>query len=144
MKKCRYFGIKELVSRFVWEKFGEQAWMFFNPDIKDDLDTIREANGAGIIINNWASGGSLSQCGLRCNLDPLVISKTTVYCSAHTMGKGFDLHDSLGRHSRLYNIVLDLIKRKKLKTIRRVEDFKYTPTWVHVDEFESDSPVFTP
>lgn len=144
MKKCRYFDIKELVSKQVYKKFGEQAWMFFGPDEKDDLDTIREANGAGIIINNWATGGTLSQCGFRCNLDPLVISKTNIYCSSHMMGKGFDLHDSLGRNSRLYSIVEELIKHKKLKAFRRLESLNSTPGWVHVDSFDSDQIVFVP
>lgn len=142
MKKCTYFGIKELVSRQVYNKFGEQAWMFFGPDEKEDLDTIREANGAAIIINNWATGGNLSQCGLRCNIDPLVISKTGIYCSAHTMGKGFDLHDSLGRNNRLYAIVVDLIQKKKLKAMKRVENLTSTPSWVHVDSFDSDTLSF--
>lgn len=144
MYKCKYFGIKELVSKQMYKKFGETAWMFFDPEVKEDLDTIREANGAGIIINNWATGGSLSQCGLRCNLDPLVLAKTTIYCSAHCMGKGFDLHDSLGRNVRLHGLVVDLIKQKKLKAFRRVEALNSTPGWVHVDTFDSDNITFIP
>lgn len=142
MYKCQHFGIKELVSKIVYDKFGEQAWMFFDPDTLSDLDTIREANGAGIIINNWASGGSLSQCGLRSNMDPLVKDKKTLYVSAHILGKGFDLHDSLGRNSRLHNIVVELIKKKKLKKFKRVEDLSLTPTWVHTDEYQTNSIIF--
>ena len=144
MMSCIYFNIKELVSKQVYDRFGETAWMFFGADEKEDLDTIREANGAGIIINNWAAGGTLSQCGLRCNLDPLVISKTDIYCSSHLMGKGFDLHDSLGRNTRLYHIVIDLIKTGKLKAFKRVEHIDSTPGWVHVDSFDSDNIVFKP
>lgn len=142
MKKCAYFSIKELVSKQVYQKYKETAWMFFGPDEKDDLDTIREANGRAIIINNWAVGGNLSQCGLRCNLDPLVISKTEIYCSAHCMGKAFDLHDVLGNNARLYDIVTGLIKKKKLKAFRRIEKLETTPTWVHVDSFDSDKMTF--
>lgn len=143
MYKCKHFGIKELVSKIVYDKFGEQAWMFFDPDTLSDLDTIREANGAGIIINNWASGGSLSQCGLRSNMDPMVKQKKTLYVSAHCLGKGFDLHDSLGRNARLHGIVLDLIKKKQLKKFKRLEDFKLTPGWVHVDEYQTNAIVFS-
>ena len=142
IKKCTHFGIKELVSKVVYNKFGEGAWMFFSPETVSDLDTIREANGAGIIINNWASGGSLSQCGLRTNMDPLVKDKKTLYVSAHILGKGFDLHDSLNRNMRLYNIVIDLINKGKLKTFRRVENIKNTPGWVHVDAYQSDVVIF--
>lgn len=142
IKKCTHFGIKELVSKVVYNKFGEGAWMFFSPEVVSDLDTIREANGAGIIINNWASGGSLSQCGLRTNMDPLVKDKKTLYVSAHILGKGFDLHDSLNRNMRLYNIVIDLINKGKLKTFRRVENIKNTPGWVHVDAYQSNVVIF--
>jgi hypothetical protein len=140
--KCQYFGIKELVSKIVYDKFGEQAWMFFDEEIRQDLDTIREANGAGLIINNWSSGGSLSQCGLRTNMDPLVKAKTTLYVSAHCLGKGFDLHDSLGRNQRLWTIVHNLITQKKLKKFCRLENIKSTATWVHVDGYVSDTVVF--
>ena len=143
MYKCKHFGIKELVSKIVYDKFGEQAWMFFDPDTLSDLDTIREANGAGIIINNWASGGNLSQCGLRSNMDPMVKQKKTLYVSAHCLGKGFDLHDSLGRNARLHGIVLDLIKKKQLKKFKRLEDFKLTPGWVHVDEYQTSAIIFS-
>ena len=142
MKKCTHFGIKELVSKIVYDKFKEQAWMFFDPDTLSDLDVIREANGAGIIINNWASGGNLSQCGLRTNIDPLVKEKKSLYVSAHILGKGFDLHDSLGRNSRLWSIVHNLIVQKKLKKIRRLENLPATPGWVHCDEYQSDTIVF--
>lgn len=142
IKKCNHFGIKELVSKVVYNKFGESAWMFFSPDTLSDLDIIREANGAGIIINNWASGGSLSQCGLRTNMDPLVKDKKTLYVSAHILGKGFDLHDTLNRNMRLYNIVIDLINKGKLKTFRRVENIKSTPGWVHVDAYQSNVVIF--
>ena len=143
LHKCQNFGIKELVSKIVYDKFGEQAWMFFDPDTLDDLDTIREANGAAIIINNWATGGNLSQCGLRSNMDPLVRQKTGLYVSGHCLGKAFDLHDIHGRNERLFNIVLDLIKKKKLKKFKRLESFKLTPGWVHVDEYQSDTIIFT-
>ena len=50
--RCIYFGIKELVSPIVYEKWKEQAWMFFDENVLRDLDTIRETYGSPIIINN--------------------------------------------------------------------------------------------
>ena len=74
---CKYFTIKELVSKAVYNfytpRYGEKfIWGFFDDEDKQDIDKIRETWGKPIIINNWASGGNLSQCGLRCNIDPLV------------------------------------------------------------------------
>ena len=77
MYKCQYFGIKELVSPIVYNKWKEQAWMFFDENVLQDLDTIRKTYGNPIIINNWANG--LKQCGLRSNMDEMVKSKKTLY-----------------------------------------------------------------
>lgn len=137
MYKCKYFNIKELVSKIVYDKYGEFAWSFFDYDILKDLDLIRDIWGSGIIINNWANGGSLSQCGLRSNQDQLVKSKSGLYCSAHCFCKAFDLHAGNGKNKELYNLVCDLIKNKALDKFRRVENFKSTPTWVHVDAFQT-------
>ena len=140
--RCIYFPIKELVSPIVYEKWGEQAWMFFSEDTLRDLDYIRESYGSPIIINNWARGGTLKQCGLRSNMDDLVKSKKTLYLSAHTMGKGFDLHCAYGHNSKLWQHVYDLISKGKLKSFRRLENLKDTPTWTHTDSFQSNTIVF--
>jgi len=136
--KCKYFKIKELVSPLVYRKFGDFAWKFFDEDVLSDLDTIREYHAARIVINDWAWGGSLKQCGLRCNKDDLVASKKDVYCSAHIMGKGFDLHSD--NIPKLYNDVEFLIKNKRLKKIRRIESQQTTKNaWCHVDTFQANT-----
>lgn len=137
MYKCKYFKIQELVSPCVFEKFGEKAWMFFNEDVLKDLDYIREVWGKPIVINSYAKG--LKQCGLRCNLDDLVRSKKAVYCSAHLMGKGFDLHTD--GNKGLYELVMSLVKTRKLKAFKRLENFNKTLTWVHIDAFRADGAV---
>lgn len=142
MYKCVHFGIKELVSKIVYDKFGESAWMFFDEDVLKDLDTIRESVGHGIIINNWAKGGDLSQCGLRTNMDPLVKEKKSLYISSHMMGKGFDLHDGLGHNDKLWCVVHNLISNKRLKKFKRLENRADTPTWVHVDSYQSSAIAF--
>lgn len=131
MYKCEHFGIKELVSPVVYNRWGEQAWMFFDADILKDLDTIRETFGHPIIINNWSTGGKLKQCGLRSNMDDIVKNKQTLYLSAHTMGKGFDLHTYYD-DNRLWEHCYDLILKKKLKKMNGLEDYKKTNGWVHI------------
>ena len=142
MYKCVHFTIQELVSPTVYKVWGDKAWMFFNPAVLKDLDIIRDSWQSPIIINNWSSGGSLKQCGLRSNLDQIPKDKTKsnqLYLSAHTMGGAFDLHDKLGRNLRLYDHVLKLIKQGSLEAFQRVEDWNKTYTqggWVHVDNFQ--------
>lgn len=145
MYKCAYFGIRELVSPVVFNKWGQKAWMFFEEDTLKELDYIRESFGSPIIINNWYNGGSLKQCGLRSNLDDIPKGKTkqnTLYLSAHTMGKAFDLHSAWGNHRKLFEHIQDLIKRGKLKKFKRLENFNDTLTYVHTDTFQTDSIIF--
>lgn len=142
MYKCRYFSIKELVSPIVYNKWGEQSWMFFDEDVLKELDYIRETFGSPIIINNWANGGSLKQCGLRSNMDELVKSKKTLYLSGHILSKAFDLHSMYGYNQKLFNHVYNLIKNKKLKKFKRLENFNNTKTWIHIDCLQSDVIIF--
>lgn len=148
MFKPVYFSIKELVSPVVYNAWGEKAWMFFDESVLKDLDSIRETWGSPIIINNWATGGSLRQCGLRSNMDDICRQKNAakqLYLSAHCMGRGFDLHDKLGRNLKLYDFVLHLLKTKKLYSFKRLENWEQTHTgggWIHVDCFQADSIIF--
>lgn len=144
MYTCQYFTIKELVSPIVYKVWGEKAWMFFDEDVLKELDYIRETFGAPIVINNWATGGTLEQCGLRSNKDKLVMNKKTLYLSAHCLAKGFDLHSGYGNHRKLYDHIYDLIKSGKLKKFKRLENFNSTFTWVHADCFQANSIVFNP
>ena len=142
MYKCKHFKIQELVSPIVYSQWGDKAWMFFDEDFLKDLDTIREHWGRAIIVNNWAEGGNLKQCGLRSNLDDLVKNKKTLYLSAHCMGKAVDMHDTKGSNRALFNLVYNLIEQKRLKKIKRLENLVNTPTWVHADQFQADKIVF--
>ena len=140
--RCTHFSIKELVSPIVYGKWGEQAWMFFSADTLKDLDLIRETYGHPIIINNWASGGTLKQCGLRSNMDDLVKSKKTLYLSAHIRGTAFDLHCAYGHNNKLWQHCYNLIKSKKLKAFNGLEDYKKTNGWVHVQSTNIDGDIY--
>lgn len=142
MIKSKYFKAHELASKLVYTRFGENVYQFFSPDVLSDLDTIRETYGAPITINDWFWGGQYSESGLRSNRDSIVRSKTTLYLSAHCLGCGFDLKDKTNiraNNQKLYNHVCNLIRQKKLKVFRRVENIQKTPTWVHVDAFQTIS-----
>lgn len=141
MYVCKYFKIQELVSKRVFEYFTPKygagfCWKFFQEDILKELDLIREFHGQAIIINNWKSGGSLNQCGLRCNVDPLVKAKTNPYCSGHTLGIAFDLHSK--DNKKLFEDVQKMINDGTLKAFRRLESRQSTKDgWVHVDGMQT-------
>lgn len=146
MYHCTHFSIKELVSPIVYNKFGENSWQFFNEEILKELDFIRESYYSPIIINNWSFGGNLKQCGLRSNLDEIVKNKTNknqLYLSAHVLCCAFDLHCKYGHNDKLFNHVYNLIKNKKLKQFKRLENFELTKTYVHTDCFNSQNIIFS-
>lgn len=149
MYKCKHYVIKELVSPAVYNYYtklygviaGENLmWSFFGEAELRDLDTIREEWKRELIINNWASCGEFTQCGLRSNIEPLTKDHTVKnipYCGGHNFAKGFDLHDKQGDNKGLHAFVCGLIKQGKLKAFRRVENLISAPTWTHTDSFQT-------
>ena len=89
----QFFDIKELVCPHVHKAFGEKAWMFLDDKALVILDWIRRSLDKPITVNDWADGGHYDERGLRCNLCPIVKTKTDndkLYMSAHILGRAFD------------------------------------------------------
>lgn len=126
-----YFDIQELVCRHVYEKYGDNAWQFFDNRLLETLLVIREKLGKPIYVNNWQVGGNVTQRGLRCNVCQLVAEKTRlekVYVSAHMQGTGIDF-DVKGMTALE---VRNWIKANQILLpypIRLEQDV----TWVHLD-----------
>lgn len=132
--ECKWFKLHELVSPAVYAHFGAFAWNFLDEGMKQDLDLLRELWGKPLTINNYAWGGSYKESGLRCNTDSIVRSKKTIYCSAHLMGRAFDIKpEDLKDIPELYKCVQ--LNYHKFKAISRMENIKYAISWVHVDNF---------
>ncbi len=132
--KSKYFKIQELVSKKVYDKYGEQAWMFIDTKLIKVLDLLREHFNKPITINNWMWGGTLEQRGLRTNLDELVKKKTekgTLYISQHILGKAADFNVKGLSSEEVYKEILK--NRGKFYLISRIENIDSTPTWVHID-----------
>ena len=86
-----FFKIQELVCSHVYNRFGENAWQFLDTDLLRFLLWVRLLTDKPITVNNYHSGGSYSQRGLRCNKCDLVATKTYAYVSAHILGKAVDM-----------------------------------------------------
>lgn len=82
-----YFDISELVCGHTYAKWGEKAWQFLDTDYLHALLVIRRDI---IRLPMWCNGRAATQRGLRCNQCQLVRSKTSVYLSAHVLGKAGD------------------------------------------------------
>ena len=130
----KYFGIKELVCRHVYDKHREYAWQFFDQRLLDILLVIREKIGLPIVINNWAKDGQHTQRGLRCNICPIPKEKTALeklYMSAHCQGMAVDFN-VVGMSVQE---VHDWLKKNQIFLPHpiRVESIESAPTWIHID-----------
>lgn len=83
----RYFDVNELVCDHTYAKWGEQSWQFLDTDFLHCLLVIRRD-----ILQKpmWCNGKGKTQRGLRCNRCALVRGKSSVYLSAHVLGKAGD------------------------------------------------------
>jgi uncharacterized protein YcbK (DUF882 family) len=141
MYKSKYFKLKELVCRHVYEKFGEKAWSLLDPRLLQTLDIIKEALDKPIYINNWSVQGALSQRGLRCILCKLVkdaFVKNTLYMSAHMEGQAVDF-DVMGMTAE--EVRKWIIEHQDILPYSiRLED---GVSWVHLDvRGEDDVKVY--
>ena len=58
---CKFFDLYELVDRATYEKWGEDAWNLFNPDLLYSIDGVREFLDVPCYINNWYGGHGQNQ-----------------------------------------------------------------------------------
>lgn len=127
------FKLTELVCKHMSDKYGDKAWMFLDPRLLETLDVIRyDILDAPMTINNYASGGSFSQRGMRCNCCQLVKSKSTPYLSAHVTGCGVDF-DAKGFTA----------EQARQRIIAHADKLPYPirlesgVNWVHLDVYEA-------
>ena len=76
IKDKNFFSIRELVCSHVFNRFGDNAWQFLDTALLHTLLIVRKFFNKQMIVNNWYRGGRFSQRGLRCNICPLVKTKT--------------------------------------------------------------------
>lgn len=129
----KYFSAKELVSEQVYKKYKEEkCWSFFSTELLLTLLIIRrDIIKCPMIINNWSIGGSYDERGLRCNLDPIVKNKISIYLSAHCLGQGLDFSTKEYTATECRNLIRE--NAELLPFNIRLESDKSAPTWVHFD-----------
>ena len=132
--KSKYFKIQELVSKAVYEKYGEKSWEFIDERLIKTLDLLREHFNAPITINNYKWGGNLTQRGIRCIECRLVkerLEEGRPYASTHYTFQALDINVKGWSAKDVYEEILK--NQKKFKHIKRMENIAYTPTWTHID-----------
>jgi hypothetical protein len=143
IKESRYFSIKELVSKAVYDRDGERAWRYFDTRLLITMFFIREKKGKAFTVNNWSYGGAFEQRGLRENISDIVRKKTVadkLYLSAHTMGKGIDFDVKGESASEVRRWLLEIQDELpfKIRLERKILSTGKEISWVHLDVFDED------
>jgi len=131
----RYFDIRELVSKAVYDKETTGAWRLFDPRLLETLLVLRrDILRVPLVCNNWRSGGELQQRGFRENTCQIVRDKTdfdVLYISAHVLGKAVDLSSPQMDANTMRKEIQK--QADKLPYPVRVEGAKGASSWLHID-----------
>ena len=122
--RCEFFSIEELVDGAVYDRFGNAAWMFFNPAALKSIDGIRKHFGKPVTINNWKRGGAFSQRGLRSN------TAVGAQFSQHKFGNAFDL-DVLGMSAE--EVRTEILANPDHEDFKLINCVEAGVNWVHLD-----------
>lgn len=130
-----YFSTRELVCPHTYAKFGEHSWQVLKTEILETILLLREdILNVPMTCNTYHNGGNITQRGNRCNICPLVSSKTkqgTSYLSAHTNGAGFDFVFSTMPAEQARTLIKQ--NKDKLPYPVRIEA---NVSWLHIDCYD--------
>lgn len=124
----KFFDIKELVSKNIYEEHGDDAIKFLDEKALEALENVREILDVGLICNNWAAGGNRTQCGYREPGTSVGVAK-----SQHKLGRAFDLI-SKKMTAKQMREKLEANEEKLIHPIRIEKwDDKGEINWLHMD-----------
>lgn len=112
--------IQSLVDSIGKAKAEERLWGLLDDRLIIVVESLRERFGK-CVINNWAYGGELHQCGFRGG-----DTTTGALFSAHRYGRAADLHFK----SKNYNDIREDLRANPLPFITEIEED--TQGWLHV------------
>lgn len=99
MYKPENFEIYELVSQYMYERWGERCWSLLDERMLRGLQVYRDQFGP-LVVNDWYWGGDYEQRGLRTFDFWLVDEEPVEYAlemyaasrSQHKYGRAVDFH----------------------------------------------------
>lgn len=121
----KHYVIQELVPPEIYRERGDASWELLDGAMLVTADALRDYFGP-IIINNWHTGGPLSECGF-CSSGSNVHAKL----SQHKFGRANDSHPVKVTPQEMHAAILK--NRDKFPYITVMEDIEYTKGWVHFD-----------
>lgn len=123
--KCKYFKIQELIDPATYNKWGERAWMFFNPHVLYSLDMIREHFQVSVTVNNWLFGGKFTMRGLR----PPTSTVGAIY-GQHRFGNAIDCDV---KNKPAEEVRQEILKLKNNDRFQYITCLEADVAWVHFD-----------
>lgn len=138
----KYFDIRELVSKQVYQKHKERAWMFLDVQLLECLLIVRTKLNKPIRINTWHVGGVHTQSGLRDNTQSIFrkfFNLGKLYLSAHVMGKAIDfsVEGMTACEVRAWIVENEHLFPCKIRLERNLN--RKPIGWVHLDVFQLES-----
>jgi hypothetical protein len=125
-----FFKVSELVCPHTLKKWGEDSWQFLDTAYLADLLVVRRDILKAPMTANTSKN---TQRGLRCNRCNMVRMKTSVYLSAHVLGKAGDF------------VVSGMTASQAIKKIAENADLLPYPLrleldveWLHMDVRSND------
>lgn len=128
MRVSQNFKIQEFVPRVIFKTYGENSAWFIDPRIITLMQTARTETGESIIVNNWHMGNHLQNRGYR-----TPGTKIGAYYSQHKRGAAVDFNIRGWTSKEVFEWVMKSPDFFIALGVTTIEDWKYTPTWTHLD-----------
>lgn len=126
MEVTKYFSLKELVPKTVYDRFGDNSWEFFTPEILSTLNDIRILFDSIIMVNTWSWGGNFHYRGFR----PIDYYEGTLSFSQHIRGNAIDFDVKWFTADEVRK---ELIKQKQQNKLPYLTGVEENVNWVHID-----------
>ena len=123
-----HYDIRELVAPTIYNHptIGDRCVNFIHPNVPITLETLVIGLGEKPTVNNWHTGGSFKNSGLRDWHFPIGAPYSSHYC-----GNTFDMRCKKVTPQTTYKYILD--NQDKFPYIIRMEHISKTETWNHIE-----------
>lgn len=121
------FYLDEFIHPDIYKAFGDYSRRYIDSNLIQIAQLFRELVGKPVTINNWLTGGSFKNSGLR---NPY--NNPHAKFSVHPFGRAIDVKVSGMAGVEMYEIVRDNLEDFMLLGLTTVEDTRYTSTWLHL------------
>lgn len=152
IKVSKFFYLDEFVDVYTYVHSPDNGLSLIDKRLFDIADLLRELKGSPGVINTWWNYyiGKINNTDIKTvifNIEKAnSIRKWSGYrssrCmigaknSAHKQGKAFDM---VGLSGFMYDIVKENAEKFYNLGLRRMEDYRITPTWLHLDTLERNT-----